>query len=138
MNHFTSFLVYFFIINLCFFTSNQATAQCNSPENIEVFTIGNNTSIVVWTAVPEAIAYTIAYTISGTTNWQFVPTNTTTFGNVNGLLNNTNYEFRIQVTCPDETLESPSVVQLIQYSETCVPPQTILTTITASNEVLIT
>ncbi len=139
MNYISSFLAsIILIIGLSFFTPNQTIAQCTIPENIEVFTIGSSTTLVVWTTVPEALAYTIAYTVAGTTNWQFVPTSTATFGNINGLLNNTNYEFRIQVTCPNETLESPSIEQLIQYSETCVPPQNILTTITANNEVLIT
>ncbi|MCS6904421.1 MAG: fibronectin type III domain-containing protein [Bacteroidia bacterium] len=81
-----------------FTTLSLVITECLVPTNLRLLGVTNNSATIVWSAVPSANSYNIAYRTQGLANWS---TSTITSNSITltSLTNGTVYEFYVQAIC---------------------------------------
>lgn len=87
-----------FCSDLCPFTT--LLTSCAAPTGLAANNISSTGATFSWTAVPTASKYTVQYKSVSESNWRTVETTTNSL-NVNDLVSNTTYQFRVCVMCTD-------------------------------------
>ncbi len=73
---------------------------CGDPTGLTTSAITPNTATLSWTAVPNAISYTVEYKTVAAATWTNAPiTQTTTSVNLSGLTQGTAYTWKVLATC---------------------------------------
>ena len=89
-------------------TSNYVAAQfntllapgCSIPVTVLTSNITSSSATLSWSAVNNAIGYTVGYRSTNTLNWTNLATGTTALSiNVTGLASESNYEWRVKAVC---------------------------------------
>ncbi len=83
--------------------------SCVTPTNVIASSIKNTSAALSWTAIPNALSYTVSYKTATETTWNtFVsPTNTFTIAN---LVPNTTYQYFVQTNCSATSQSGASVI----------------------------
>ena len=82
--------------------SNFTTAPlpiCSTPTNPTTNSISTTNAIINWRAVYNVSSYQVRYRKQGTTSWQSLEEITTNFYALNGLNDNTTYEWQVSAKC---------------------------------------
>lgn len=80
--------------------TNFAVGACGTPVGLKASSIAANTATVSWTAVTGATSYDVDYRVVGASSWTTgVAGTTSTSLNLTGLVQGTDYEFRVKTNC---------------------------------------
>lgn len=99
-----------------------ACNACGVPTNLSATSILSNSATLNWTAVQNAISYTIQYKATNSTAWT-TTTSTSNSKSVTGLSSNTSYDFKLMSTCSSKS----SVYSTIRSFQTLAPSPVTLT-----------
>ena len=72
---------------------------CSAPTNPTTIDISATNAIINWEAVSNASSYQVQYRQQGTTSWQTITGITNSSYNLNGLSDNTIYEWQVNAKC---------------------------------------
>jgi len=79
-----------------------ATSNCDAPINLAASNIKRNKATLSWSAVPEAISYTVNLRAIGNPNWDDATTSNTSIV-ARPLAPNVTYEWRVRSNCSGES-----------------------------------
>ncbi len=77
-------------------------AVCGSPSSTTVTSITENSSTVSWTSVDDALEYEIQWKLTASPTWSSTTTTALNYL-ISGLINCSNYEFKVRSICPSGT-----------------------------------
>lgn len=80
-----------------------APVNCPIPSGLSASNIATGVATLSWSAVAEAVAYTVQYKTTNTTIWNSAATSNTTY-TLSGLTDDTDYEWRIATQCAASAL----------------------------------
>jgi Metallo-peptidase family M12B Reprolysin-like/Secretion system C-terminal sorting domain/Bacterial pre-peptidase C-terminal domain/Fibronectin type III domain len=90
----------FFDIDNANFTITGSAPTCGDATGLNATSITNTSAAVNWTAVTNAVSYTVDYKLSTATAWTNAATATTsTSVAISGLTQGTTYDYRVLATC---------------------------------------
>ncbi|MCS6906086.1 MAG: fibronectin type III domain-containing protein, partial [Bacteroidia bacterium] len=111
-----------------FITVNEGiVTKCETPTNIKLDSLRNNTAYISWGLVPGAIEYRVYYRAVGALNFILISRNTNTVV-IPNLQPNTSYEVEIRAHCNNglfSELSSRFTFTNGTVTPTCNPPSTI-------------
>ncbi|QQS27786.1 MAG: S8 family serine peptidase [Sphingobacteriales bacterium] len=79
-------------------TSSTPQPSCDIATGLGITGLTNNQAVLYWSAVTGAGNYNLRWRETGTSTWQNLTLNTTTYS-LSGLTGCTQYEFQVQTTC---------------------------------------
>ncbi|MFN8164694.1 MAG: fibronectin type III domain-containing protein [Bacteroidia bacterium] len=94
------------------FTTSNAPVACAIPFGLASSNITNNSADVSWSNLVTADSFLVRYYIHGTTNyfWKQIPGNIGSGTTLNGLTNNTTYDWQVRTICNGQPISSYSTV----------------------------
>lgn len=98
-----------------------ATPPCSAPTNLAASGLSANSITLGWTAVSNALNYTVRYRVSGSSTWITQSSVTTTGSTVGGLVASTSYELQVGATCSGSSVNYSSSVW-ISTTTSCGTP----------------
>jgi Fibronectin type III domain/Secretion system C-terminal sorting domain len=94
--------------------------ECSQPSNLNAQNLSTTSVELTWSALPEAFNYTLQYRVTGTTAWTTVSAISGTAYTLNGLLENTTYQWRVKASC--SVYSSIAEFNTATVVNTCSPP----------------
>ena len=78
--------------------THQNTSTCSAPTVFPASNITQNSALITWNSVPNALSYTLRYR-TGTTSWTAINNITSTSQTISPLLCNATYEWQVDAIC---------------------------------------
>ncbi|MDP6861177.1 MAG: Ser-Thr-rich GPI-anchored membrane family protein [Candidatus Marinimicrobia bacterium] len=93
-----------------YFTIEEPTSSsCNTPTNLQTYSITTTSAVLDWGTVPTAISYNVMYRENGQ-SWDISYDINTSGANWDGLSANTTYQWQVQSACGSSTTSSWSSI----------------------------
>ena len=99
---------------------------CNTPTNLTVNSITDNSAVATWTAGGDEIAWNVQYKAASATNWTTATASTTSY-TMNNLTASTQYQVRVQADCGDSESSWTTPVSFTTTGGTVVTEPTVAT-----------
>ena len=104
---------------------------CNTPTNLAVNSITDNSAVATWTAGGDETAWNVQYKTASATNWTDATATTTSY-TMDNLTAGTQYQVRVQADCGDSESSWTTTVSFTTTGGTAVTDPTV-STAAASN-----
>ncbi|MBO0932499.1 fibronectin type III domain-containing protein [Fibrella aquatilis] len=115
-----------FIISLLATCLTNSALACDIPSTPYIYTITHDRAEFNWYANnTPSLGYQIQWRVVGEAAWQSKPLQTSTYGTVTGLTNNTNYELRVRSVCAAGDTSAASTVS--PFRTVCLTPTSVAT-----------
>ncbi len=102
-------------------TIEEGTPGCDPPGTIDANNITLNSATINWTAAPLALSYNVNYRADGVATWTEVNTANTSL-DVSGLIDCTDYEYRVASVCDNGELSDFSGTNQFTTICACATP----------------
>ena len=99
---------------------------CNTPTNLTVNSITDNSAVATWTAGGDETAWNVQYKAASATNWTTATASTTSY-TMNSLTAGTQYQVRVQADCGDSESAWTTTVSFTTTGGTVVTDPTVAT-----------
>ncbi len=73
--------------------------SCSQPSNLDALNLSTTSVQLIWSAIQDALNYRVQYRVMGTTAWTTSAPLTATTLTLTGLLENTEYQWRVKASC---------------------------------------
>lgn len=94
--------------------------SCPVPQGLFVSEVTENSAMLSWSTIYNAISYTVVYRESGSTLWNSINTTNPSL-HLTGLIGNTNYEFQVSTNCNGESSTFSQIQSFATLNPNAVP-----------------